>query len=283
MSRHSPGADFRPGLTRREILKTAGAVVATCAIPRQVFAAGTAAATKTHFVTLSFDDGFKKSSLRTAEIFEKFKLPACINVIATAHLPDFKLPNEYHRWPVGDFGLWNELQARGHEIMPHGYKHANKAELPLEDSADLIRRCLDFFAKSLKGFDAKKAVFNFPFNASTPAIERWLTGEVMAYRTGGPPINAIPHQGQSKLTCTSFGPENIDEHLTGEIDKLLEQPAGWLIYNTHGLDDEGWGPLSSSVLERLLARLVEMPQVSVVPSGMALTAAKSAASTPAQD
>ena len=61
----------------------------------------------------------------------------------------------------------------------------------------------------------------------------------MAFRTGGPAINALPHRGQSKLTCTSFGPENIDAHLIGEIDKLLAQPSGWFIYNTHGLDDEG--------------------------------------------
>jgi peptidoglycan/xylan/chitin deacetylase (PgdA/CDA1 family) len=236
----------------------------------RVFAGETEKATKTHFVTLSFDDGFKKSSIRTAEIFEKHKLPACINVIAAAHLPDFALPNEYHRLPVGDFHLWNELQARGHEIMPHGYKHANKRELPLAEAQDLIRRCLDVFTKELKGFDAKKSVFNFPFNASSPPIEEWLAGQVMAFRTGGPAINAVPHRGQSKLTCTSFGPENIDAHLLGEIDKLLAQPSGWLIYNTHGLDEEGWGPLSSSVLDRLLARLVAMPHVSVIPAGRAL-------------
>ena len=53
-------------------------------------AAETTATKKTHFFTLSFDDGFKKSSMRTAEIYEKYKLSACINVIATAHLPDFR-------------------------------------------------------------------------------------------------------------------------------------------------------------------------------------------------
>jgi peptidoglycan/xylan/chitin deacetylase (PgdA/CDA1 family) len=257
--------------TRREVLRRLALGASSLAVAPLAFGDESNEAAKTHFVTLSFDDGFKKSSIRTAEIFEKHKLAACINVIATAHLPDFVLPNEYHRWPVGDFHLWNELQERGHEIMPHGYKHANKRELPLAESQDLIRRCLEVFAKELKGFDAKKAVFNFPFNASTPAVEEWLAGEVMAFRTGGPAINEPPHRGQSKLTCTSFGPENIDAHLLGEIDKLLAQPSGWLIYNTHGLDEEGWGPLSSSVLDRLLARLVAMPHVSVVPAGRALS------------
>ena len=65
---------------------------------------------KRHIVTLSFDDGFKKSSLKTAEIYKKYGLSVCINVIAAAHLKKFELPAEYHQWLVGDFELWNELQ-----------------------------------------------------------------------------------------------------------------------------------------------------------------------------
>jgi peptidoglycan/xylan/chitin deacetylase (PgdA/CDA1 family) len=256
-------------LHRRTFIASAAASVTTAAIPQHLLAEKPSAK-KTHVFTLSFDDGFKKSSLRTAEIYEKHKLRACINVIATAHLPNFVLPNEYHDWPVGDFGLWNELQSRGHEIMPHGYKHANKRELPLEESKDLIRRCLDYFSKHLKGFEPKKAVFNFPFNASTPAVEEWLSGQVMAFRTGGPIVNKLPHRGQSKLTCGNFGPGNTDAHLIAEIDKWLAQPSGWFIYNTHGLDDEGYGPLSASVLDRLLARLKAMPHVEIVPTAHAL-------------
>jgi hypothetical protein len=94
----------------------------------------------------------------------------------------------------------------------------------------------------------------------------------MAFRTGGPPINALPHNRQKKLTCTSHGPDSIDEHLTGEIDKLLAQPSGWLIYNTHGLDEEGWGPLRAKTLEILLERLTAMPTVAIEPAGRALSA-----------
>ncbi|MEX2233639.1 MAG: polysaccharide deacetylase family protein, partial [Cyclobacteriaceae bacterium] len=198
---------------------------------------------KKHFVTLSFDDGFKKSSIRTAEIFEKHNLSACINVIATAHLREFKLPSEYHNWPVGDFGLWNELKQRGHEIMMHCYKHANLTQLSFEEGKDQILRCIDFFSKELKGFSPRESVYNFPFNASTPELENWLPTQVKAFRTGGPAINPPPHTGQVKLTCTSFGPANIDKHLDAQINDLLSKTAGWLIYNTHGLDEEGWGPV----------------------------------------
>jgi peptidoglycan/xylan/chitin deacetylase (PgdA/CDA1 family) len=266
-----PAVTHDDALSRRDVLKSVCVGAAAWAAGSATF--GAEDTKKTHFVTLSFDDGFKRSSIRTAEIYEKFGLQACINVIATAHLPGFVLPNEYHQWPVGNFELWNELQSRGHEIMPHGFKHANKRELPLAEAQDLIRRCLDYFSKALDGFEPRKAVFNFPFNASTPAVEEWLKGEVFAFRTGGPAINPLPHAGQKKLTCTSHGPDGIDEHLTGEIDKLLAAPSGWLIYNTHGLDDEGWGPLRSSTLEKLLERLVAIPTVAVVPAGKAVASA----------
>lgn len=226
--------------------------------------------TKSHIVTLSFDDGFKKSSIRIAQIYEKHNLSACINVISTAHLDTFELPNEYHAWPAGDFGLWNELKARGHEIMPHGYKHADKNAIPFNQAKDLILRCLAYFSKELKGFEPKKAVFNFPYNSSTPELEAWLPTQVMAFRAGGGGINPLPHKGQVKLTCTSFGPGNCEHHLDNEIEKLLAKDAGWLIYNTHGLDDEGWGPIRSCYLEKLLERLLAIDSVAIMPAGKAL-------------
>lgn len=223
-----------------------------------------------HLITLSFDDGFETSSLRIAEIYEKHHLSACINVIATAHQTDFALPNEYHRWPAGDFGLWNELKQRGHEIMPHGYKHADKSKIPFAEAKELILRCLDSFSRNLNGFEPGESVFNFPYNASTPELEEWLPTQVRAFRTGGNPVNALPHRGQTKLKCSASGPENCEAFVDAEIDALLKQPSGWLIVNTHGLDDEGWGPISASYLDHLLERLSTLQTVKVIPAGMAL-------------
>jgi peptidoglycan/xylan/chitin deacetylase (PgdA/CDA1 family) len=251
-------------LTRRQVLKIFGIGVASTFFPVCT------ESKKTHIITLSFDDGFLKSSLKTVEIYEKYGLSACINVIATAHLKTFKLPNEYHKWAVGDFGIWNELQERGHEIMPHGYMHQNLSQISFEKAKDLIMRCLDFFSKELKGFEPANSVFNFPYNASTPELEDWLPTQVKGFRTGGEAINALPHKDQVKLTCTSFGPENIDKDLKQKIDELFSRPSGWLIYNAHGLDDEGWGPMSSIFLDDLLKQLTSIDSVSVLPSGRAL-------------
>jgi peptidoglycan/xylan/chitin deacetylase (PgdA/CDA1 family) len=255
--------------TRREFLATAGAAGAACIIPAVSQADEKPSVTKTHIITLSFDDGFRKSSVKTAEIYEKHKLSACINVVASASMKDFRAP-DYPDVSRADFGLWNDLQARGHEIMPHGYKHANKQSLPFAESKDLILRCLDVFDKELKGFDRKQAIFNFPYNASTPELEQWLPTQVRAFRTGGAAINPLPHKEQVKLTCTSFGPDNCEKAIDREIEKLLGKESGWLIFNTHGLDEEGWGPIRASYLEQLLERLMAIETVEVLAAGKAL-------------
>jgi peptidoglycan/xylan/chitin deacetylase (PgdA/CDA1 family) len=256
--------------TRRDFIATAGAVATTLALPKRTHSAEKGPDKKRHIVTLSFDDGFKKSSIKTAELYEKHKLFACINVVASAHMKDFR-PPDYHDVPRGDFGLWNDLKARGHEVMPHGYKHANKRSLPFAEAKGLILRCLDVFDKELKGFDRKEAVFNFPYNASTPELERWLPTQVMAFRTGGEAVNRWPHKGQVKLTCTSFGPGNCEHAIDREIERLLALESGWMIFNTHGLDEEGWGPIRAAYLDRLLERLVGVESVDVLPAGVALS------------
>ena len=73
-----------------------------------------------------------------------------------------------------------------------------------------------------------------------------------------------------KLTCSSFGPGNCEHAIDREIGKLLAQDRGWLIFNTHGLDDEGWGPIRATYLERLLDKLSAIESVDVLPAGRAL-------------
>ena len=42
------------------------------------------------------------------------------------------------------------------------------------------------------------------------------------------------------------------------INRFLESNGGWLILTLHGLDNEGWGPLSSNYLDKLLNRLIKV-------------------------
>jgi peptidoglycan/xylan/chitin deacetylase (PgdA/CDA1 family) len=221
-----------------------------------------------HIVTLSFDDGFERSSIRTAEMFERHGLVAELNVLAAGHL--CASSDAWHtRWRKGDFALWNDLKARGHYVMPHGYRHANKAELPLAEAQRLIERCLEVFTAELEGFDASRASFAFPYNRSTPALEAWLGSRAHAFRTGGDPVMPLPQPGQQRVTCTGFGPERCDDHLVATVESFLSGPPGWLCYNLHGLDDEGWGPVGSETLDGVLESLASRG-VQVLPITAAL-------------
>jgi len=224
-----------------------------------------------YIVSLSFDDGFEKSSLQIADIYEKFGLSACFNVLALEEVGGEKVDDSYHNWPKGGFKLWNELQARGHEIMPHGLIHHNLAKMPLADAQRSITRCLEIFTQELENFQAQEAVYNFAYNASTPEIEAWLPSVVKAFRTGGEGINPLPHRGQVRLTTSAYGPENCEWHLDECIARLLAPPSGWLIYNVHGLDEEGWGPIRAEYLEELLDRLSSTEGVTALPVGRALS------------
>jgi len=259
-------------MRRREFIAAIG-TAALAAIPAHRLSG---ASSKLHIVSLSFDDGFRKSFLRIAEIYEKFSFSACFNIIASAHLPGNQVRDDYMKQELfGDFGVWNELQDRGHEIMPHGYRHAHLASLPLAEAKELILRSLDVFAKELRGFDAKEAVFNFPYNQSSPELEEWLPSVVMAYRTMGEIVNSVPGPNTVKVTTGGWGPDNAEKDVDESVEKLLAQPTGWMVYNLHGLDEEGWGPIRPSYLEKLLGRLRERDSVRILPTGRALMQAKS--------
>jgi peptidoglycan/xylan/chitin deacetylase (PgdA/CDA1 family) len=233
---------------------------------------------KTHILTLSFDDGFRKSFYRIAEIHEHYGLKACLNIIASAHTRDFNSPNEYHSFPVGNFDDWNKLKSKGHEIMPHSWDHSNLALMQLELAKEDILKCLDFFEKHLDGYKSSEAVYNFAFNASTPEVVDFALTQVKAIRTGGWDIlgnnikaNPFPSAGQPlKLGCWSFGPDNADKWVETEINEFLNSQGGWLVLNLHGLDDEGWGPVTSVFLDNLLKRLVEINKLSILPAGVVL-------------
>ena len=225
---------------------------------------------KTHLISLSFDDGYKKSFYKIADIYEDFGLRACLNVIASGHLPAFQPPDEYQNVTRGNFDDWNKLKEIGHEIMPHSWDHSNLTQMPLEKAKEDIDKCLLYFSEHLHGFNALEAVYNFAFNASSPDLEQYAISKVMAVRTQGESaINPFPtdYNKVRRLGCWSYGPDNADNWVEQQVSKFLKSPGGWLILNLHGLDDESWGPISSKYLNALLKRLVKLEYLDILPVG----------------
>ena len=232
----------------------------------------------THLLSLSFDDGFKKSFYRAAEIHEEYELSAGLNVIAAGHMPWF---NRDPKWMppklMGNFDDWNNLKQRGHEIMPHSWEHLNLTELPLDKAKKNLDKCFDYFETHLEGYDPKESVYNFAYNASNEDLHKHVLQRCRSLRTGWWMIsstekaNSFPTMKlQEVLGCTSYGPGLADQFFKGQIDQFLQTDGGWLILNLHGLDEEGWGPVSSAFLDQLLNELKDIKKLAVVPVGMDL-------------
>jgi len=228
---------------------------------------------KTHLISFSFDDGFRKSFYKLAEFHEEYGLKACLNVIASGHFPNFQAVGQWILPELmGDFDDWNYFVSRGHEVMPHSWKHLNLAEQEPFEAKKLMSECIAYFNENLIGFKPAKAIFNFPFNASTPELDQYALRLVRAVRTSGNgALNPFPTKDTKwVLGCESHGPDLSDDWVEEKVDRFLSSDGGWLILNLHGLDDEGWGPLSTDYFVSLLKRLVEVKNLDILPVGMTL-------------
>ena len=233
-------------------------------------------AQKTHIITFSFDDGFKKSFYRAAEIHEEYGLSACFNVIASGHFPTFKAVDDWILPELlGDFNDWNKLKARGHEVMPHTWEHLNLTKIQLNKAKENIDKCLEYFEDNLDGFASREAVFNYAFLASNAEIEAYTLPKVRATRAGGwlfmedTRANKIPaSKDPVRLGAWTSGPGYCDDFLEKEINAFLKGSGGWMVFNVHGFDKEGWGPLSTAYFDGLLKRLHKMEYLDILPAGM---------------
>lgn len=212
-------------------------------------------------ISLIFDDGFRASCIEVARLFEARKLRANFAVLAK---PDTFMPD----LEKGDFSLWNELQARGHVIHPHGYDHTDLSKIPFRDAAEKIDACLSCFAEELQGFDANQCIYHTTYNRTTPEVDAYLLSKVLAIRTmglrgePGSGFNEFAQLNARRLQCNWHGPGLCDEHLwEGMLGAEKHQPTLFL-YMLHGLENEGWGPIRVQALERVLDHIAESPVIS---------------------
>lgn len=202
-------------------------------------------------VGIIFDDGFVKSSLETAQIFEEFGLRAVFAVLAnpTGFAPQFR---------VGDFALWNELRERGHIIHPHGYTHANLQSMNYTDAVEELTRCLATFNEKLRGFDAQRAVYCFAYNCGTPALCQWLLGQqVGAARIGGSGMLSQADLQSRVWHSSTFGPKDPGTDLMDHLAQARRDRPPAMLYVLHGLDGEAWGAIARDHLRRAIQTLIE--------------------------
>lgn len=212
--------------------------------------------TKVGFI---FDDGFVKSSLATANLFDEFEIPAVFAVVAEP--TKWATPN----FVKGDFDLWNELQSRGHIIQPHGVAHAKLSELPYEQAVGELQTCLDIFGEKLEGFDAKKAVYCFAYNSSTPRLDEWIRPRVRAYRHGGSGFLSDENLRGGNWHSDAIGPHDPGPELLALLDRVRRERPPAFLFSLHGIDGEAWGAIAQGTLRRVLEIVTSDPAMEYWP------------------
>jgi peptidoglycan/xylan/chitin deacetylase (PgdA/CDA1 family) len=196
-------------------------------------------------VGLIFDDGFVPSTLATAKLFEEFSLPAFFAVIAE--------PGDWApQFPKGDFALWNELQARGHIIQPHGLTHAKLSELPHERAVGEIERCMATFAERLDHFDPARSVYCYAYNSATRRLNEWLMCRVRAVRQQGSGFLSGEDLLRGFWHSDAIGPHDPGDELFALLDRARAERPPAFLFTLHGLDGEAWGAITTAKLRRVL-------------------------------
>lgn len=222
-----------------------------------------------HRISFCFDDGYAASVAKTAALFEARGLAASFCVVTD---PRGSADSFIRAGTIGDFGLFREMAARGHEVMPHGHRHINLADVDLAAAQDEVSRCLDLFMAKMPDQREDEIIYHCAFNRLPPALAPWLRARVKAVRatTANVGLNSLPDRSPPFVFDACFPLPPTDPAVTRTIlDHFLAAPPAWLVLCFHGLDGEGWGPIASDDLAGWLDRLIEA-DVDLLPPGRAL-------------
>lgn len=127
------------------------------------------------------------------------------------------------------------LNKAGHEIGCHGFEHIQHQTLSHEKvEADLARN-LQFLRD--QGISTDDLNFAFPFGCSSPGLKRLVSRRFTSARGIADGLN-VGEVDLALLKATRLYQSRISE---AQVTALIEENArqcGWLIFFTHGVDDE---------------------------------------------
>ncbi len=203
-------------------------------------------------ISFCFDDGFLASTEKVVQLFEARRLQATLCVMA-APLESKDSAHEGGRF--GDWGLWRELRARGHDIAPHGWAHERLDRLTREAACASFERMFARFETELPGFRSDGAIFHTPYLALPGTLVDWLRPRTAAIRLAiGNDGVASPREVQRShlIDCVTFGPHDVADKARARIANFAVSDGEWQVLVLHGIDGEGWGPLDLHQLTGLL-------------------------------
>ena len=207
---------------------------------------------QTSAVSFCFDDGYAASCEAIATLFEERELKANFCVLTDpSHAEDPCIRSG----KIGDFGLWRDLAARGHEIMPHGHRHVHLGQVSDQIARDEIASSLDQFLDGMAD-EAPEAIIyhcaynHLPYDLRTFMAERFVAVRATKANVGR---NRLAWSRDDLVFDAAFPmPPDLEAGAKALISDLIGGPPSWQVLCFHGLEPEGWGPIAPSSLAALL-------------------------------
>lgn len=176
----------------------------------------------------TFDDGLQ-SSVDIAAMFESIGLPVSFYI---------------NPGLVKDWEVWRALSRRGHEIGNHSMTHVNFSEADIDLAT--IRREIGG-AQSLieQQIGVRPLIFAFPGHLyESRALAVALESHIATRVTGL----------DDKYKFAAFDQTNTLENANALLTTAVES-GGWYVAVGHGIDGDGWSPVSADFLKSHLSLL----------------------------
>jgi peptidoglycan/xylan/chitin deacetylase (PgdA/CDA1 family) len=185
--------------------------------------------------TYTFDDG-NPSSSTIASIFESYGLRATFYIVAGA-VPD------------AQWSMWRGLQAKGHEIGNHSMTHTIDLSDPTLSDQTLNTEINDAQTLIAQKLGTRPMTFAFPWHAYSDRSLKVALQHHFAVRK--------PNIGESTYHFVFFDQDHsVDEaHALADANAQLADTVavgGWFVAAGHGVDGDGWSPITSNFLNQHL-------------------------------
>lgn len=222
-------------------------------------------------VSFCFDDGFARSAQTIRKVFEDRGAAACFAVLTE---PEHSVDPNMAGVPIADWSFWQDTAAAGHEIGLHGRAHEHLGKLRFDEARASIDAAVDAFDRYAPSQPASEPVFHLPYLSAPDDVIEYVRQRYGTVRMGSAAgqNTAAAVVATSRLNCLTFGPVNVDQRLRDCLETHVAAGSEWLVVVLHGLDDEGWGPISLDGLTNCLDYLLTAG-VEIIPPGQQLAIA----------
>ncbi|HJV84104.1 MAG TPA: polysaccharide deacetylase family protein [Noviherbaspirillum sp.] len=187
---------------------------------------------KTAAASYTFDDGYP-SSATIARIFEEHGVRATFYIVANTA--------DYAGW-----SLWKDLAAKGHEIGNHSMTHRVDMSDPTVSDQTLNTEIKDSRSVIAQNTGIFPRTFAFPWHAYTPHAMSIAEQNHYFVRKV-----AIDDPTYRWVFFDQDHTPTLAEALKNANDTLSEVVSigGWMVAGGHGVDGDGWSPVTSQFLE----------------------------------